>query len=128
MREDGGETVYWPSLNLIPSTYYMCLTANLRSTNFVVAYNGVIEFKADAIFVVAKWIMPGLDVAIVTAEFCDTLEDRLRKNSLNLTKFGMYDFITSHLSVFSLLYHRKKFNKTLAVSSSIFLNFVKIRK
>lgn len=65
MREDAGETVHWPSLSLIPSTYYMCLTANLRSTKFVVAYNGVIEFKADAIFAVAKWIMPALDVAIV---------------------------------------------------------------
>lgn len=52
-------------MSLIPSTCYMCLTANLRSTKFVVAYNGVIEFKADAIFDVAKWIIPAVAVVIV---------------------------------------------------------------
>lgn len=53
VREDRGETVCWPSSSSILSTY-MCLTANLRSTKFIVAYNGVIEFKANAIFALAK--------------------------------------------------------------------------
>lgn len=53
MREDRGETGCWPSSSSILSTY-VCLTANLRSTKFIVAYNGVIEFKANAIFTLAK--------------------------------------------------------------------------
>lgn len=53
VREDRGKTVCWPSSSSILSTY-MCLTANLRSTKFIVAYNGVIEFKANAIFALAK--------------------------------------------------------------------------